>query len=256
MNNRLTFRRFFAPDDPGATNPTSPPTQTPPTQKPPITEQTAQELIEAITSSKRVNGDSEKALNVLAGQVLAKERRITELTDELAESKGNLPPELKVLKAFIDDQGGLEAVKTSLSEGAAAVTERDAIKREQTMRAACEAAGIDYADFSTRKGVDDWAYDVKDETKDGQTVKVPYVTFNDTDGKPVTKPLGEKAVETFPTLAKANEQGRAAMPPMGFSNGGGTDEFAAIRAKREAENKAAANTATSWREEAGVARKN
>jgi len=75
----------------------------------------------------------------------------------------------------------------------------DELERDQ----ACRLAGIDPADLSTRKGVDDWKMEVKSEEVDGKTVEVAYVTI-EKDGKPETKPLAEHAFTVFPSLAKSD----------------------------------------------------
>lgn len=150
-------------------------------------------------------GDKDAAL-----ETLIKRNHKLETALETARSSGiseadkaTLAAAQSTLQAF--GVKSFDELKARIESGDAAIGERDGMKREGAMRVAVEAAGIDYADFSTRKGVDDWAYEVKDENRDGKTIKVPYVTI-EVDGKSVTKPLSEHAQSTFPTLARAGAQ--------------------------------------------------
>jgi len=88
-----------------------------------------QELINAIVNSKRVNGDPAKALEVFAGQVLAKEARIA----ELAKGAGELPAEVQARLAAYEALGTPEELVSKLAEteqlGATAMQ----LQREKTI---------------------------------------------------------------------------------------------------------------------------
>lgn len=167
-----------------------------------------------------INQDTAARINELESNLASANARIRELNAEskkhrlAAESATGLADteraELEAYRAY----GKPEELKTRLDAGESAITERDTMKREATVREACELAGIDYKDFSTRKGVDDWGFEFKEEAKDGKTVKVPYATFKNGD-KDESKPLAEKAFSEFPTLAKAGvQQSTRVAPPI------------------------------------------
>lgn len=213
----------------------------------------AQTLLTAILNSQRVSGDTSKALEVLAGQVVRKDTRIGELEGrQLKDEDAQL---LTSVRELIQATGvkSLDELKAALEEGTQAKTTLSQRDRADAMRVACEAAGIDYADFSTRKGVDDWQYEVKDETRDGKPVKVATVTFKDGD-KDVTKPLADHAAAVFPTIAKAGStQARPVVPFSGTPAGGGS----APTVWDDIRNKKKKDTDTeqpkNWREQVGVA---
>jgi hypothetical protein len=186
------------------------------------------------------NGDA----MALAAQLLAEN---ADLREDKRQLKKNQAPEGAVVLTGEDaakwtaytELGEPKAVKKQIEDAEKATTKLANLERSQAMREACEAAGIDFEDFSSRKGVDDVSYEVKTETKDGKAVKVPYIT-RQADGKTETKPLSEWAHEAFPTLAKAQQQEtglRAAK--MGVGEGKVTNTYDAIRqevkAKQEAQ---------------------
>lgn len=170
----------------------------------------------ATPTTPTVTPDTAARIQELETSLASAEARIKELNSENKK--------YRLLSDTLTAQGlKPEDVKGALEAGKAAADQLSARDKADTMRTACEAAGLDYSDFSTRKGVDDWAYEVKDENKDGKTVKVPYVTFKDDEGKDVSKPLAEHATATFPTIAKAGStQQVVTVPVMGVSNGNPT----------------------------------
>lgn len=172
-----------------------------------------QKLIDAITQSQRVQGNPDEAYRVFAGQIVKKDQRIAELEKNVISDadKARLQAADDLLQTY--GVQNFDALKTRIEAGDTAAANLSQRDKSDTMRAACEAAGIDFNDFSTRKGVDDWSYEVKEQQRDGKPVKVPYVTVKDEAGKDVTKPLAEHATAAFPTLAKAEAGG---------SNQGGT----------------------------------
>jgi len=201
----------------------------------------------------------EEKAKVKASEMLDKYKDATRLAEELADArnetfklreknrelaKTQTPEGATVLsgddaakwKAF-GELGTPEDVTKRLKDAEGATGELSAMKREKVMREACEVAGIDYADFSTRKGVDDWQYEIKDEKRDGKDVKVPYVTVLDGD-KDTVKPLAEHAKAAFPTIAgtQAKPNGTQA-PVMGVNDGKVLNRYDAIRAEVQNKNK-------------------
>jgi hypothetical protein len=196
---------FFEADDGG--NPSggnSPGNETPPKKadnqnpQPSALERAVTDLL------ARNNNNSDEALRTLVGQNHKLLQRA-----ELAESKvGKIPDDVQAELEAYRAHGKPDEIKTRLDAGDAAITERDSMAREKSVREACELAGIDYADLSTRKGVDDWMFEKKTEkAADGKTdIEVAYVTAKDDKGQDVTKPLVEHAFNQFPTLAKAKQE--------------------------------------------------
>lgn len=167
----------------------------------------------------RNNNDSLATIRVLVGQNHRLEQRAVDAEGKVGKVPDEMQTELEAYRAI----GKPDEITQWIEEGKAATSERDGMKREKTVREACELAGIDYSDFTSRKGVDDWVFETKPEKgEDGKTdIQVPYVTVKDEDGKEITHKLAEHAFKAFPTLAKADgkePEGRHINPALG---GGG-----------------------------------
>lgn len=158
----------------------------------------------------RHGGDADATVLTLVAQNHALSRAVNSEpadTAELAEWR-NLGGNLKAVQAELAAyraHGKPDDLKTRLSQAEADAKYRTDTERTRIVSEACALAGIDFADFSTRKGVDDWKLEVKAEKNaEGADIRVPYATLT-RDGKEETKPLAEVAFASFPTLAKTGD---------------------------------------------------
>jgi len=139
--------------------------------------------------------------------------------------------------------GTPDEVTQRLKDAEGASGELETIKRTQAMREAVEKAGLDFADFSTRKGVDDWKYDA--------TGEAPTVTVSE-NGKDVVKPLLDHAKALFPNIAAAVQSGTPVHNGAAIGAGGKGDEFAAIRKAAEEREKAVGGGASDRTQQLGL----
>lgn len=201
----------------------------------------------------RNNDDPNAALETL----IKRNYKLEQALETAKAGAGQLPDDVKAKVALVDEFGGVDKLRERVTAGDSAISESANLKREGAMRKACEAAGLDYDDFSTRKGVDDLNYEIKTEKRDGKDVEVAHVTF-EADGKQQSRPLADWVAEKLPTVAKAaNSQTRqAVVTPYGASapSGGGrpANTFDAIRERKAKQNEAASNGAQSWKQQLGL----
>lgn len=216
-----------------------------------------QKLADAILASQRVGGEPTKAIEVLAGQVLAKDRRIAELEGHTLSRADR-----ERFEAFKTLNLTPEQITQAIQERDTLATEKQQRIRQDAMKAAVEVAGLDFVDFSTRKGVDDLEYSTRDEQRDGATVKVAYVKYSTDDGKEVEKPLTDYVTEKLPTVQKAGWQSQqqsngvrmVGMPPAGAKPSDPDAQYwEGIQKEKEAR-RANVGQVSDWRQAAGIAR--
>lgn len=155
------------------------------------------------------SSDTLAEMREMRSQLDSANARIRELNSEnkkyrlLQESLTALGVTPETLKDGLKELESFKALGTpdELAQKIERAKRADELEREADVRQACALAGIDYNDLSTRKGVDDWKFEIKTEERDGQSVKVPYATFQNGD-KEESKPLLEHATSVFPTLAR------------------------------------------------------
>jgi hypothetical protein len=237
--NRHFSPSYFFESSTGAENPAGDsPSQTPPsqTQPNPSDQSNSDAIVKGLAdllNSQRVGGDKDTALDVLYKKNVKLEDALDAARKSTLSSTDRAT--LDAAKGLLQSYGAKDfaELKTLIEDGKGAITERDTQKKTGSMRAAAEAAGLDFEDFASRKGVDDWSYEVKDENRDDKTVKVAYVTYTDAAGKEQTKSLADHAKAAFPTLTLASARQEA--PRRGFVKQGvsGKTETTAERIRRE-----------------------
>jgi hypothetical protein len=178
--------------------------------------------IAELLAAKSVENDPMAALTISTKQIYALEQEIA----RLKAAQGQLPEEARAKVAYVDEAGGLDRLKQRVLEGDNAVIAAASYEHEKAARAACEKAGLDYEDLSTRKGVDDWKFEIKGDKA--------LVTIEE-DGRQVQKDLAEHAKAQFPTIAGATQKQPAVITRYGKSApaGGGTQLSVAQRIRNE-----------------------
>lgn len=174
--------------EPSGGNNAPPPPETPPK---PNSDPTA-ELIARILNTKRVNGDANEALNVLAGQV---GRLETALAQE--KSRGaQIPADVQSKADWVDELGGLDKAKSALESGRAFAAEATVARRDKAVR----LAGFDPENFAALALAGEYEYEVKTEKVDDKTVEVGYAkrTVN---GQVESKRIADVVSERAPSLA-------------------------------------------------------
>lgn len=191
---------FLDANDPPGPPPVVNPPVDPPANQPSVADAVKNALAEILGAK---NGDKDSAL-----ETLIRRNHALELRASAAESKAAKKSDLDELEAWRSvarEQGWdkPETAKSKYLQAQQGASEAATLKRESAMRLACEAAGLDFTDFSTRKGVDDVAYSVKSEGEGDKKQNVAYVTITDEAGKTSERKLAEWAGEKFPRLAQA-----------------------------------------------------
>ena len=204
----------------GATPETQTPTATVTTPQAGVTPVIYADTAAEIAALKR---DLDSA-NARIGELNKSEQKYR-LLQKSVEEMGATPDTLKTKIDSMNTElasyraiGKIDEIDTRLKDGQKAIDETVRTKHTQEASAACALAGIDYNDLSTRKGVDDWKFEIKTEEREGKSVKVPYATFTEGD-KEQSAPLLEHAVKTFPTIARASENGTGLQAPTVSNNG-------------------------------------
>lgn len=215
MNRRILGRTYFdAPvlfqqaDPPQGGGSNNPPAQ--PSTQPKETD--VQKLVDAILNSQRASGDANKALEVFAGQIIAKDKRIADLEAKVIKDEDAAL--LTSVRELLQVKGAKDFsdLKTRYEEGEAAIGERDDLKQQATLSSAAKALKLqDNALLhSLLKGV---AVEVKGEGE-AQTVTVDGKSFED---YAKTRP---ELQDALPALKATPEQPGRRVPAQ---NPGGND---------------------------------
>jgi hypothetical protein len=116
-------------------------------------------LIDSIVNSQRVGGDTAKALEVMAGQILAKDQRIADLTRQAGEVPEDARARLEAYEV-LGTPDELTAIKDSEAGLKAAEQQRHKIEaRDNALR----AAGYDPEKTAALALVDEYDYEVRSE---------------------------------------------------------------------------------------------
>lgn len=186
----------------------------PSANQPSVAEQVKSALSEILGAK---NGNKDEALETLIKRNYALEQRAS-AAEAKAAKKSDLD-ELEAWRTLAKEQSWdkPETAKSKYLQAQTEAGEAATLKKQSAMRAACEAAGLDFDDFSTRKGVDELSYEVKTEGTGEAAKKVAHISFEES-GQTQTRPLLDWASEKFPSLARA--QGEANPRAQGKGAGG------------------------------------
>lgn len=206
-----------------------------------------QALLNAIKNSQRVGGDVDKASEVLAGQVLAKDARIKELEGKtIKESERQL---LTAIQKLLQDNGlkTVEEIQEKLQRLGTLETEVATNAKKEQLRAATGASGVDPDKLMALSGALDDEYFTKTEKgADGKDVVVGYVKFKNEAGAEETKTLSERIAQRWPAMQDALRAGPVAPTVAGYprsapkGSGSQASVFERTRAEMEEKNKKAA----------------
>lgn len=246
INRRILGRNlevpFFFQNDPPAGSGNNPPAPPNPPNPPKDEPTDVQKLIDAIVGSQRVAGNADEAYRVFAGQLIAKDKRISDLEAKAGQLPDDVKAELDAYRA-LGKPDELATVKERESTLSAEIAKR---AKDETRDKAATVAGLDPQRVRFLQGIDELSFEVKSEERDGKPVDMAYAKYTDADGKEIERPLlevvGERYAPLFDSLkAQPAKAPGTPFPPMNpGGNNGRVSTFDRVRQEVQAREKASA----------------